>query len=216
MLRQSPTRFRYFVFDADGTIFDSMQLHEDALVELLSRFDVSEARVRQAHTDLCGVPLVQAYREILGPICTRELAEQLVDAFFDAVLEIMPKLFDRVRDTLMRMHWQNYRLFLSSGTRTDVLRRRVRHHDLTYFWDVMGTGVIPKGLGHLEVFAHMMRVDLETFCSRACMVGDGLGDMKLAKEAGMYAVGLPILFSREDLLAAGADEVIGSVSGILG
>jgi phosphoglycolate phosphatase-like HAD superfamily hydrolase len=83
------------------------------------------------------------------------------------------------------------------------------------FREVIGSEIIPKGLGHIEVFARTTKRKRKEFCQKAFLVGDGPGDMKLACQAEIYAIGLTKTVSESVLREAGAQEIIHSFSELI-
>ena len=85
---------------------------------------------------------------------------------------------------------------------------------LKYFSVVYGSSEVEKGPEHISSFAKFSEVSMEDFAKRSFLLGDGPGDMKLAKSCQMKAVGVAHTFDRDYLFKAGADVVFDRVGEI--
>lgn len=80
---------------------------------------------------------------------------------------------------------------------------------------LIGFDIYKKGLKHIEMLAAKGGLSLEQFASQSVYFGDGPGDMRLAKNAGIFAIGVAQTVNPELLKEAGADLVIAKIGDAL-
>lgn len=217
------SQFRFAIFDADGTLFDTMRMYDETFTTILAeKYSINPEESLAFYRTTAGMPLKEQFRTMIGQkvpdlrVNEQEL-EDLVSQFFDQVCQKPSPLFPKVKEVLWRIGMANLKkLFLFSGTLTDILKQRLDRHGLGfYFKQFIGAGVIPKGLGHIEVFARVMNIRREEFCRSAFLVSDGPEDMKLGLKARIYTIGLTTTVSEEAMHQAGAREIIPSIADLL-
>lgn len=228
MLKKSLSDFSYGIFDADGTIFDSMPIYEQVFGKVVEEnFGINPEESVAFYRRTAGLPLNLQFAGFLSQYQGKDDSrfygffrpedleiQKLVDRFFELILSresSASTLFFEAQRVLANLHNRGLQLFLTSGTRTDILQRRIETARIDFFAVIMGSEVIPKGLEHIDVFARAAGTAKDDFCAKAFLVGDGPGDMKLAKNAGIYAIGLTNTVLAEDLVKAGANEIISNL-----
>lgn len=95
-------------------------------------------------------------------------------------------------------------VFVSSGVTHEEINYLVDMNGLrTYFDEVLGTNdVYLSKHDHLKKIIDIKKPDVKIF------IGDGLEDMKVAKQFGCKAIGIPTNHTLKELKEAGADEVV--------
>jgi len=228
MLKKPLSDFCYGIFDADGTIFDSMPIYEQTFGKVLEEnFGINPEESVTFFKKTAGLPLNLQFAEFLTQYLGKKgngflnfstiqspVIKKLVDRFFELILlkeSSVSTLFSEAQRVLVNLRHRGLTLFLTSGTRTDILQRRIETARIYFFSVVMGSEAIPKGLWHLDVFVRAMGETKNNFCAKAFLVGDGPADMELARMAGIYAIGLTGTVPAEDLIKAGANEIISNL-----
>ncbi len=127
-------------------------------------------------------------------------------------------LFPEVKDVLGRLASCGYTLVLTTNTPALGLSDRLQAVGILHcFRIVLGTDLasgVMKGPEHMRLAAAELGLVVGDLGGVSVLVGDQEGDMRLAKEFGMRAIGRAAEASRERLTAAGADYLIGDLSGL--
>ncbi len=211
-------RFKYAVFDVDGTIVDNMPAATDAFVHILQSKtqSIPSDEARRFYLDTAGTPIGVQFEMVLKnhriEVDSSTIADMEKEYF--AYRERLSswqnaKLFPCMKDVLMHLHNNGMRIFLTSGSRTEEIKDSIRKKDIDKYIDcVLGGDKIPKGQAHIREFAKFTGSPLTDFCKNAFYVGDGTRDMEIAKEAGLFASGITNTVTEEKLKAAGAKIVI--------
>lgn len=211
-------KFKFGIFDVDGTIFDNVRLMTDAFWEIVKKFSLPEKEARKIYIETNGMNLNDQFKLIF---------DRYEVKYDDALVKKLNKDFFALRDN--RKEWQNAPLFpgaesflknlrangvknfVSSGSNTDeVIFRLKKAGILEYFELVLGAEKTPKGLEHYAEFAKKTGISLQKFASQAFLASDGPNDMALAQKTGIFAIGVTNTVSDDKLKSAGADVVISS------
>lgn len=186
---------KYAVFDFDGTIVDAMPVY----------FDVS------AH--ITGMPINELFENFLrGHGKATDKVRNNINAFFELVNKRDFPLIDGAREAIEKTYAKGFDLFISTGSQTEKTKERLEKDGLlNYFSLVYGSSEIEKGPEHIENFARFSNVSMEHFAKSSFFLGDGPGDMKLAKRCSMKAVGVAHTFDPQHLFDAGADIVLARI-----
>lgn len=212
------TRVPFQVFDLDGTLLDSFPevrrifldvvLEADPDLPLQTATDFFNANTHQRVRDL----LPRLFAEHGHPKDEAAIAE-MYDAFCVAFDASEASYFPHAIDTIRHLRHKGCSPFLSSLSPDHLVARRLAHLDVPrdLFQLALGSTRLRKGPLHIAEFARMYDCTPKTFAANAIMWGDTAYDMQMAKAAGMYAIGVSGTLTPEELVAAGADEVVPSV-----
>jgi phosphoglycolate phosphatase len=80
---------------------------------------------------------------------------------------------------------------------------------------LLGFDTYKKSKKHMEILAENENMSLEEFAKQSIYFGDGPGDMQIAKDAGLYAIGVAQTVSSELLMDSGADLVLDKIGDAL-
>lgn len=206
--------FKYCACDIDGTLLDSMPAYEYAFCETLrANFSIPKEESIKFYDCTAGTPLPEQYRQILkkrNEIFNEKIIQKLCLEFFEIAEKEETRAYKEAREFLEKLSGQGLKIFATSGANTKNLRKCLAKTGLIrYFSAIIGSDKIPKrNKRHIECFAKICGMPLEEFCSMAFYVGDGPMDMKIAKECGIYAIGITNTVSKESLITAGAKIII--------
>ncbi len=211
---------KFGVFDFDGTIVDAMPVYFGVSAHLIeSEYGLSGAEFERFSTMYTGAPIDELFAKFL--VSKHRPVDRVADnirTFFELVNAREFPVIAGAPEAIARLHARGVTLFISTGSQTQRTKERLEQADLLkYFTEVYGSSEVEKGPEHIKDFARHCGVPLETFAQRSFFLGDGPGDMKLAKLCRMKAVGVAHTFEAAYLTAAGADLVlptIGEAAGV--
>ena len=206
------------IFDIDGTLVDSVDLHARAWQEAFARFgkQVDFARVRsqigKGGDQLLPVFFTQAELEEFG----EELEEWRGQHY---KREYLPRVraFPRVRELFERLRADGLRIALASSAKKDELSEYKRIADITdLVEDETSADDAERSKPHPDIFEAALAQLGDVRPEEAVVVGDTPYDAEAAGKAGLRTVGLLCGgFPAEDLLAAGCVKLYESPADLL-
>jgi phosphoglycolate phosphatase len=199
------------IFDIDGTLVDSRQLIHEAMMHAFDRTGLPDPgydRIRH----VIGLGLRQAF-ETLEPEAPTDVIAALEAAYVEAfvILRATPvgreHMYDGALDLLTHLRATGWRLSVATGKSHRGVAHIYNRHNLAPMFECYrcaedGPGkpdpfMIASSLSHLDVPA-----------DRAVMIGDAVHDMRMARSAGVRALGVTWGFGTADEIRdAGAHEV---------
>ncbi len=216
---RSVLTFRYGVFDLDGTLVDSMGACTKVVCELMKAYGISPADTAAAYLlDTC-LGLEDCFRNILNVHGRRYRdadIERMCRKFNVLIQRERMDFFPGARRLIHRLRKRGLTLFVSSGSPDETVSRRLGSELARgMFVRVMGSTAVPKGPEHVEIFARDLGLTPAEFAANAFICGDLERDMAMARDCGLYAIGVLGTISQERLRAAGARRLIKSVRDLL-
>lgn len=201
---------KFGVFDFDGTIVDTMPAYFSANAEVIEReYGLSGEEFETYSRLYAWMPTEEIFSSFLKSHNkpTDKVRENLRDSFDMVNARDFP-VIEGAREAIEKVYNKGFELFISSGSETKKVKERLEKSGLLkYFSVVYGSSEIDKGPEHIEDFAKFAKVPLGDFAVNSFLLGDGPGDMRLAKICKMKAVGVAHTFTSEYLIEAGADVV---------
>lgn len=209
---------KFVICDVDGTIFDRMPFYTEVFVEICNQNGIPKDLARELYIATAGDVIFLQFEkafEKTGITCTAEIIQQCGHDFWTGAKAAPVVLFPNARETLETLRKKGLLLFASSGSRTDELRKIFAEYALPPFELILGSEKLPKGGEHIHAFARKAGLTVQEFSDLAVFVGDGPSDMRLAKQFGIFGIGVTTTTTVEALLNAGASETISSLSEII-
>ena len=206
-------------FDLDGTLADSMA-HVAAIVTSIAIEDlgIPESTIREKLPYLLSLPANESMPQ-LAALGGRDVAflEAIMNSRRDAVSQPL-SLFPEVPAVLTALASAGYTIVLSTNSPQAGLAGRLRDAGIERCFRVvlgtdLGTGAT-KGPEHIRLAAAELGIPLSELGRVAVFVGDQEGDMRLARQFGMAAVGCARVNTPEALTRAGADRVVTNLEGL--
>lgn len=201
--------------DLDDTLFDSTTLLFRRWCEVLSKIGIPKNLAATAFKRVYGAGTrldnkILNSRNLFGKLAIRlrvavwnqlNIDGQLVDVFPGAA------------DCLKELKSAGVRLYASSLAHH--ARERLERTKLAeYFEEILG-GDMGRKNEHIDKFAQSAGVSREEFCNSAFLIGDALQDMRVARENGLYGIGVSTRYSALRLWINGAKIVVPSVADLL-
>ena len=200
------------IFDHDGVLVDSLQLHQDAWLEMgrQTGLTLTPAFIHETF----GMTNPSIFRRLLGDDVSDEVMARLggikEDCYRDAargVLGLMPG----VRELLDDLTAQGARLAIGSSGVLPNLELTVSQCGLSgRFAAIASLEDIRRGKPDPEVFLVAAKKS-SVSPSRCVVFEDAPVGIQAAKAAGMWAVGVCTTHPPASLAEAGADEVVASL-----
>lgn len=206
---------KFGVFDFDGTIVDTMPVYFEVSAQIIEReYGLNGLEFEKYSTNYTGIPIDDLFANFLKEHNKpTDKVQENIKTFFEMVNARDFPMIEGAKEAIEKVYRKGVDLFISTGSQTEKTKERMEKAGiLKYFSVVYGSSEIEKGPEHIMDFAKFSRVPLEEFARRSFFLGDGPGDMKLAKSCRMKAVGVAHTFNREYLYKAGADIVFDRVS----
>lgn len=198
------------IFDIDGTLVDSVDLHARAWQEAFAKFgkQVSYAAVRsqigKGGDQLIPVFLSREEQERFG-----EELEQYRGKLFKSQYLSQVKPFPRVRELVQKVKNDGKQIALASSAKEDEVEiyKRIAHiEDLVE--EQTSSDDAERSKPHPDIFAAALQRLPGATAANAVTIGDSPYDAIAAKKLGMTSIGvLSGGFPEADLRAAGYSEI---------
>lgn len=200
------------LFDLDGTLTDSKEGITKCVQYALAKYGIDEPDLSKLESFI-GPPLKTHLLERY-PHLSEEEANQAVEWYrerFRSVGLFENRVYEGIPALLERLQKAGYTLILATSKPEVYTIRILEHFGLKRFFTfVVGSELDGRRGEKDEVIQEALRLGRNP---EAIMVGDRKYDMWGAKKHGLWAVGVLYGYgSREELEAAGADEIVESVA----
>lgn len=213
-------RFRYGIFDCDGTLVDSIPTYDKLLKKILKeKYKISLKNKEKFDGNFGnGISFQEILLNILqnkAPWLISRIESIMVDFFEYADKKIEYNLFPNTEQTLDALSQKGMTLFISTACVNRIVDKKTRGIK-RFFKRIMSSEKIPKSAAHIEEFIKSLdNVAKDEFCKYAFFVGDTKKDMEIAKQCGIYAIGITNTVCAEKLKMFGADAIIKNLSELL-
>lgn len=202
------------VFDVDGTLIDSQKLIHAAMTAAFSDHGLPDPGL-VATRAIIGLSLPEAIRRLVPDLPDNRVAP-LVQGYKDSFVALRAQsggeetapLFPGVADMLDRLAQRPETLL---GIATGKARRGLDHmfdaHPIGHHFVTLQTADAHPSKPHPSMLEAAMR-DTGVPAKNSAMVGDTSFDMRMARNAGMAAIGVRWGYHDPDeMLAAGAQHI---------
>jgi HAD superfamily hydrolase (TIGR01509 family) len=196
------------IFDFDGTIADTLQLHEQAFQQALGDYPVSFR-----YRDYAGMSTRKAISLIFSanghPIEEAELLQLTkkkqmgANALYKQAISFMPGA-----EALIRLlHAKNFRLFVaSSGSRMNVHAGLEALGVMPFFSGIVTADDVAQAKPHPEIFLTTL-AQYNIMAQQAIVIEDAISGLQAAMAAGLDAVCID-----ETITAAGSEQAFATVN----
>ncbi|MEW6716234.1 MAG: HAD family hydrolase [Chloroflexota bacterium] len=186
------------IFDLDGTLLDTMELHARVFSHILERFGADGEFSRRYYLETAGESLAKQFRDVLQRYGLQDVGiKGLIEGFDQRVMEVLERkkqniLFADVEATLPIFQEAGYRLMVSSSGTSMLVKAKLKYSKLWgYFSIVLGSdddNGLSKGETHFQEMIEQLDMPVEEFNETSVMIGDGLHDMRVGKEQGLVTI----------------------------
>jgi adenosylhomocysteine nucleosidase len=200
-----------FIFDMDGTLFQTDKILELALDDTFNHLRSLQlwntSTPIEQYRKIMGVPLPKVWETLL-PTHTMEVREQMDAYFLKRLIENIKSgkgaLYPHVKEVFSYLKEKNCSVFIASNGLKEYLKAIVTYYQLDQW--VTETCSIQQ----IKSFnkSDLVRSIVQKYdISHAAVVGDRLSDIMAAKDNGLVSIGCNFDFAQEEELSQ-ADIVI--------
>jgi len=213
---------RLAVFDVDGTLIDSRASIFRAAVEAAQRIGIAPPTYDEVR-GIVGLSLfeaLQAMRPDLDPETIAAYTRAFQNAFieFHADPDFREDLYAGAQETLIRLKNDNWLIGMATGNSRRGVTRILAHYGWGDIFDV----TFCADDGPSKPHPHMLECNMKALGAGAyqtLMIGDATHDIRMARAAGVYAIGVSWGFHTvAELEGAGAHDIVhdyGALNGAL-
>ena len=208
-------KIKIIIFDADGTIFDSMPFTAKVFADVLERYGVPRKESENYMYATAGTPPAETFIGILKKYNkpTNEI-KNIIKEFFDSMENSNPKIYEDVLPTFKKL--KSYKKIVSTNLRQNILNKRIKQHNLHLYLDeYFGTNGFKSKEEHFDEVKRIYHLSAQDFRNTVMLVGDGKKDMKFAKKYGIIGIGRIGINNAKTLKQAGASYIIHNLLEIL-
>jgi phosphoglycolate phosphatase len=211
-------KIKYIVSDLNGTLVDAMTIYTRVFCDVVKRHTGIESPNIAAYSlAVTGTPWDEQFAYVLDlHKYPKDEVPKLMDEFCSIVNEEKYLLYPKVEELLHTFKEKGYRVLITSGSSTGSMIKRI--YDLGILNNIdflLGFDTYKKSRKHMEMLAENENMSLEEFAKQSIYFGDGPGDMRIAKDSGLFAIGIAQTVSPELLKDAGADLVLEKIGDAL-
>jgi len=211
MTRRRTMKYKAVIFDMDGTLVDSIYGLMYSVNSVLERHGLKKINIEQCKL-FVGNGIKELVRKAAGIESQKD--ERLTMYYEEMVKEYSENwdykmyVYDGITGLLNSLMQKSLYLAVNTNKNEDIAKKILdKYFPGCFSYLVGGSDSVPKKPDPSGALLIARRFGIKP--EECVYLGDSNVDIKTAKNAGMYAVGALWGFrSREELLFAGADEVI--------
>lgn len=209
-------RYKYILFDLDGTLTDSGPGIINSVIYALERFNI-KVENRDTLRPFIGPPLTDSFQRFMGS--SREEAERAVAYYREYYTDkgmLENSVYEGVPELLATLTHHGMHLILTTSKPEVFAKQIMAHFDLAkYFELIAGSCLDGTRVRKAEVIEYALESCEITDLSSVIIVGDREHDVLGAKTAGISSLGVLYGYGdREELERAGADFIAETVTDI--
>lgn len=194
------------LFDLDGTLIDSSEGITKSVQYALKHLGIQEENLEKLYPFI-GPPLIDSFERHYG--LAEEAAKEAVVYYRERYADIgifECRLYPGVREVLMQLKQQGYRIGMASSKPEEACRRILEHFEiLEEFDDVVGASADGRISTKEQVLAEVFRRWEDIPSQEMCLIGDTIFDVEGANSHNIPCVAVSFGFGdMDEMLAAGA------------
>lgn len=209
-------RFQYILFDLDGTLTDPAVGITNSIMYSLKKYNI-KVDDRSELYKFIGPPLLESFMKYYG--FTEEEGKKAIEYYreYFGVKGLFENIiYDGIKDLLKSLK-DNGKILLVATSKPQVFAEQILVHFKLdkYFSFIAGSNLDGTRIKKAEVIEYALEGLNITELTKTIMVGDREHDIRGAKTIGIKSIGVLYGYgSKEELVNAGADYIVQSVSEI--
>ena len=188
------TKYKYILFDFDGTVINSMPFLENNAVSLLKELGFTTEEAQLKYRETTGLPFIQQMEIIAPERDNRNIVSQFEEMKINNIYEQDP--FPESEEVLLTLKKRGYMLGISSGTIEEIIIEYLQKKGLSHLvQDSLGWKPgFEKGKDHFE----FIKLKYELISEEIVFIGDSLNDAKRAHTNTIHFIGRTGMFQLKD------------------
>ena len=210
-------KYKYYLFDLDGTLTDPGIGITNSVMYALEKFDIHVSDRKELYPFI-GPPLVDSFEKYFG--FDEKQAFQAVEYYReyfreDGIFENV--VYEGIPEMLGELKSRGAIVALATSKPYEFSVRILDHFDLHQYFDFVGAATMDGRISRkADVISHLIDKLRENEKSSILMIGDRDQDIDGAKANGLQSAGVLWGYgSREELMDAGADYIVSAPSDIV-
>jgi len=209
-------KYKYLLFDLDGTITDSFDSVANSFIHALSCYGVCVTDKSELRPVL-GPPLKDSFMKLYG--FDEEKAEEAVKKYrerYAVYNTIENKLYHGMDVILKKLRESGYKLILATSKPEEYAIKILKYFNIyDYFYDVCGASFDESRSEKDEVLKYLLSKNNIIDLKDVVMIGDRKYDMEAASTLGLDAIGVLYGYGDYDELSAYPNVFLASTPDLL-
>ena len=184
-------KYKYLLFDLDGTITDSFDSVVNSFIHALSCFGVNVTD-KSILRPVLGPPLKDSFMNLFG--FDEEKAEKAVEKYRERYAiynTVENRLYDGMDIVLHKLCKMGYKLVLATSKPEEYAVKILKHFNIyECFYDVCGASFDESRSEKEDVLKHLLKKNNIRNMKDVVMIGDRKYDLGAAHTLGMDAIGV--------------------------
>lgn len=203
-------KYKYIMWDWNGTILDDVKINFDTVNKLLTSRNKKAMKDVELYREIFGFPVIDFYKRAgfdLENESFSEIAREYVFEYDERFYEA--EVFEDIRSLIQELKYKGAMQIILSATQESFLEKQVRFHDMDYlFTDILGTkDVYAKSKVDIAL-SWITKNDID--CADVLFVGDTTHDYTVAQSIGCDCVLIARGHQSYDRLMSTGVEVLDS------
>lgn len=195
-------KYKYLLFDLDGTITDSFESVANCFVYALKHFGITVENIAELRPAL-GPPLKDSFINLYG--LGDEEADIAVEKYrerYKIYNTIENKLYPGIEEVLCNLKTMGYKLILATSKPEEYAIKILKYFNLEkYFYDVSGASFDKSRSEKEDVLKYLFAKNKIKDLSSVVMIGDRKYDLEAAEKLGIDAIGVLYGYGDEEELS---------------
>lgn len=210
-------KFKYILFDLDGTLIDSGKGIINAVKYALKKYGIDETNEALLRS-FVGPPLNQQFAKCYGFSAEKSLEAVMVfREYYETKGILENEMYEDIDKVLKHLKEQGNFLMVATSKPEKFAHNILAQHDLEKYFDFIGGSLVDGSrVTKIQVLDHVLKTNEINNADEALMIGDTKYDMIGAKNFNLKTVAVTYGYgTKEELLAAKPDFVVDTPTEIL-
>lgn len=185
-LSKNKIHMKAAIFDLDGTLIDSMNLHYEIVSTIFTNFNKTISKKK--FQNYAGAPFETIAQDVLGNIDIKNInniKKNLLDKNFQKI-----KLMSGAIELLELLKKNQYKIAIASGSPVDFIEKSLQEFNIKQYFDYYVSGEQVKNPKPApDVFLDAAK-KLKIQPKNCIVIEDGIGGINAAKSIGMKTIGI--------------------------